>query len=115
MLLLLLLLKVIQTENAITYEDGEILFNSLADAIKLKNYVELDFSGITFVTATFLSSSIGQLYYHFESDEVEKYFKVINISEDHNYLLDLVIIRSKEFKSNPKGFESVVNNVIYGD
>lgn len=115
MLLPLLLLKVIRTENAITYEEGEILFNNLAEAIKSKNYVEIDFSGITILTAAFLSSSFGELYTHFESDEINNYIKVKNLREDHNCLLEYVIMRTKEFKSNPKIFDEVINNTIYGD
>jgi hypothetical protein len=115
MLLLLLLNNVIHTKNAITYDDGIILFNKIAEAIKSKSYVVLDFSEITILTATFLSSSIGQLYTHFESDEIDKYFRMKNITDAHNNLLEYVIMRAKEHKLNQIVFENTVDEVIYGD
>lgn len=50
MLLLLLIREVIEENNAISYEDGNILFEKISTVIKNKGLVELDFSGIKSLT-----------------------------------------------------------------
>jgi hypothetical protein len=115
MLLLLLIKEIIKENDAITSDDGNILFEKIFNVIKFKGKVELDFSEITSITATFLTSSVGQLYEHFSDDVISSSLKITNLKDEYQEILSYVIIRSKEYKQNSESFEDIVNNVIYGD
>ena len=115
MLLLLLISEVIEENNAISYEDGNILFEKISNVIKNKGLVELDFSGIKSLTTTFLTASIGQLYEQYSDDIIDRTLTYKNLNDDYKEILHEVITRSKEFKNNSSAFEDIVDNMIYGD
>ncbi len=106
--------SIINGTQAITTDDGTILFNKVVEGIKSGYIIELDFTGITIMTATFLNSSIGRLYIYLKIDEPDNYYRLVNIKKDYKILVKKVIERSKEFTSNPKVFEDIANYVIYG-
>jgi hypothetical protein len=117
MLLLLKRIKIktiIDGPKAITSDEGNILFQTVADDIKSGHIIELDFSGLTIVTSAFLNSSLGELHQHLTKYEIENCLKLVNIKKDYQILVDKVIVRSKQFHATPDGFEQVANNVIYG-
>lgn len=115
MLLLLLIQEIIKENNAITFEDGNILFERISEVIKYKGKVELDFSQITSISATFLSASVGQLHEHFSDDAISRSLTITNLKDDYKDLLSNVIMRSKVYKQDSESFEDIVENVIYGD
>lgn len=115
MLLLLLIREVIEENNAISYEDGHILFEKISNVLKNKGLVELDFSGIKSLTTAFLTASIGQLYEQYSDDVIDRTLTYKNLNDDYKEILHEVITRSKEFKNNSSAFEDIVDNIIYGD
>ena len=52
----------INTNFAVSTEDGNAIFELLNENFLHDNLVLLDFSGITLMTTAFLNSAIGQLY-----------------------------------------------------
>ncbi|MBN1181134.1 MAG: STAS-like domain-containing protein [Bacteroidales bacterium] len=114
MLLLLLLSNYIKAKEAISFEDGNRLYRKIYSVIKSKKIIRVDFSEIDFVTAPFLNAAFGQLYEHFTESEINDHLIITNLNESAKQLLDDVVLRAKEFYSNPGSFNEIANNIIYG-
>ena len=112
--MLLLLFDYFKAKEAISYEDGEKLFLTLSSSIKSGNYIVVDFSEVTFVTATFLNAAFGKLLEIFSEAEIEGHVRIINMDDGTKLLLDEVLLRSKDYYSDPESFTETVNNILYG-
>lgn len=107
---------IINTNFAVSTEDGNTIFKMLDDNFLHENAVSLDFSGITLMTTAFLNSAIGQLY---SSDKYSGNFlnnnlKLENVQNHDKPLFALVVKRAKEYFSNKKDFEKNSEDTIYG-
>lgn len=114
MLILLLLLDIIKSDEAISFADGNKLFRIIKGAIKSKQNITVDFSEVTFVTVPFLNAAFGQLFKYFKEDEINNHLKIINLKDDTKLLLEEVIERYKEYYNDPESFTEIVNDMIYG-
>ena len=104
----------INTDKAVSSDDGDILFLRIQEEIKAGGIVELDFAEISLLTTAFLNSAIGQLYSVFSSDQLNRYVKLLNVEDEDKVIFKKVISRAKEFFANRKGFEDAANSAIYG-
>lgn len=112
--MLLLLFNYLKTKEAISYEDGEKLFLTISDSIKAGISIVVDFSEVSFVTATFLNAAFGQLVEIFTEKEIKGRLRIINMDDGTKLLLDEVLLRSKEYYSDPESFTETANNILYG-
>lgn len=85
----------INSEFAVSPEDGDILYNKVRDLIKEEKETVLDFKKIDLMTTAFLNNAIGKLYKEFTKEQLNKYIKIENISESDLFLLKKVISRAK--------------------
>lgn len=115
MFLFLLVTEVINEENAISYEDGDILFKRISEVLELKGQIEIDFSKIEILTSTFLTASIGQLYERYPEDFIDNNLRITKLKEEYENLLSKVILVSKEYINNPKKYDDLIDDTLYGN
>lgn len=106
----------INTDFAVSTDNGNEIFKLLNDNLSKGNTVLLDFGGITLMTTAFLNAAIGQLYStsQFNSDFLNDKLKIENVNDYDRPLFALVIQRAKEYFANKRAFESNSENTIYG-
>jgi hypothetical protein len=113
----ILIKDVINTNFAVTTEDGNTIFELLDSNLSKNNAVSLDFQGINLMTTAFLNSAIGQLYSidKYSSAFLNSNLKLVNVQEQDKPLFALVVKRAKEYFANKQGFEKNTNDSIYGN
>lgn len=89
------IVNVINSEYAVSPEDGDIIFKIIQSKIDSKEQVVVDFSGIDIMTTAFLNNAIGKLYNLYEKDKLNKYISMRNISKSDLNLIKKVIERAK--------------------
>ncbi|MDY3443452.1 STAS-like domain-containing protein [Riemerella anatipestifer] len=106
----------INTDFAVSTEDGNTIFELLKENFLQDKMVSLDFSGITLMTTAFLNSAIGQLYStdRFSSSFLKENLKLENVQDHDKPLFALVVKRAKEYFANQNNFEKNSEDSIYG-
>ncbi len=100
----------INEKDAISLQDGLLVFNKIKNFIENKEKVELDFVGIDLVLSTFLNPAIGQLYYLYDKDLVDSLLEYKNLMDVDNQTLKKVIQNAINQKENkPSINEGLIN------
>lgn len=107
--------NIINSDTAVSSEDGNLVYIEIDKEIDKGMIVELDFSGITMMITAFLNAAIGQLYKKYNGGKLNKVLKLKNVADEDIVLFLKVIDRAKEYFTNKKGFEDSANNAIYGE
>lgn len=103
---------IIQSENAISTDLGDKLYEAITPLLRKKQIVILDFEGIPIMTTAFLNAAIGQLFSmkDITSEFLNKHLKLKNVQEEDRYLFKLVITRAKEYFKDKDGFDETARN-----
>lgn len=89
------IINVINSEFAVSPEDGDSVFNLIKDKVDSKEKVVIDFSNIDIITTAFLNNAIGKLYNIYDKEKLNEYISMKNISKADLNLLKKVIDRAK--------------------
>lgn len=73
--------KFVNSNTAISYDDGKKCMNEIFEALKLNKQVTLDFSGVEFVITAFLNPVIGDLILE-NGPNVMKKINIVNATAD---------------------------------
>lgn len=113
----LIIKDIINSELAVSTENGEKVFEIVDSYLMNKEKVELDFGGITIMITAFLNAAIGKLYgkKEYTPEFLNEYLKLENVDKEDRSLFKDVIQRAKEYFANKEDFEKNSNNAIYGD
>jgi hypothetical protein len=108
---------IIDSELAVSTENGVKIFELVDSCLARKEKVELDFSGITIMITAFLNAAIGSLYSkkEYTGDFLNEYLTLENVEKDDRVLFREVIQRAKEYFANKESFEKNSNDAIYGN
>ena len=88
---------------AVSYTDGQKVFEKINKALKAGNSVLLDFVNIDMVISAFLNTAVGQLYKENYSVEfLRSNVKTTNMKKDDWDILATVLKRAKEYYQNPE-------------
>lgn len=90
----------IKKNDAISADDGKLIFEKIKVLIDSQQSVTVDFEGIDLVLSTFLNPAIGQLYYLYEKNIVNTFFNYINLDDVDEQTLDRVIQNALNQKEN---------------
>ena len=104
--------NVINSDLAITTDDGNLLYDKIEQALSKKKVIELDFEGITIMITAFLNSAIGRLYEKYTSEDLNKYLKLKNVAPEDKQLFSKVVQRAQEYFRDKEGFENSVNEAL---
>lgn len=99
----------------VSSDEGDKINTRINEYLKKYEIVELDFSGLTLLTAAFLNAAIGQLYKDYTSDELSARLKLVNVNSDDASRFKLVTDRAKEYFKDKKSFNESTNKILNGD
>jgi len=105
----------IGSSAAVASEDGENLFERMAQALEKSMLVILDFMNIELITSTFLNASIGQLYSKYDSPFLKEHLQVENMPQEDLEILKKVVERAKEYFKNKEEMEQSIKEVLSDD
>lgn len=106
--------ELINTKNAVSTEDGNILFITITKAIKEGCEVTLDFGKLEIITTTFLNAAIGQLYNEYDSVQLRECLKLENIANGDLGTLKKVTERAKQYFKNQKNMTDTIDGALNG-
>ena len=112
----LVIKDIIETDLAVSTENGTKVFEIVDKYLQQKEKVELDFAGIKVMITAFLNAAIGSLYSNKEytGDFLNEYLKLENVEKEDQKLFKDVIQRAKEYFADKDNFEKNSNDAIYG-
>ena len=108
----LIVSEIVNGNHAILLEDGDKVFKKICEELKTKNSVELDFSGLSYVTSGFLNSAIGNLYSLYEESFIKEKLTITSASERDLLLLSRIVERAKEYFADEKGVSKALDTVF---
>lgn len=103
--------EVLGTSEALTREQGEIIFDKICSIIDNSCNVQLDFSDIESVLSPFLNVAVGKLYSKYSSDILNNVLEVTGISDDQFDIFQIVISNAKSYYKNASAFNEAVKDV----
>ena len=89
------IVDIIKSEFAVSPEDGDLIYNLISKNIKNEDLICIDFDGVDITTTAFLNNAIGTLYKEFNTDILNKFITMNNISDSDLALVKKVIDRAK--------------------
>lgn len=89
------IINVINSEFAVSPEDGDSIFNLIKEKVDAKEKIVIDFSNIDIMTTAFLNNAIGKLYNIYDKEKLNQYISMKNISKSDLNLVKKVIDRAK--------------------
>ncbi|MBU2446276.1 MAG: STAS-like domain-containing protein [Bacteroidetes bacterium] len=104
--------ELISSHAAVATDDGNKLYDRINKIFKSKNKVVLDFNNIELITSTFLNSSIGRLYGHYDSNFIKEHLSINNLNDDDLLLLKKVVERAKEYFTQKEKMEKGIRETL---
>ena len=89
------IVNVINSEFAVSPEDGDSIFNLIKEKVDYKEKIVIDFSNIDIMTTAFLNNAVGKLYNIYDKEKLNQYISMKNISKSDLNLVKNVIERAK--------------------
>lgn len=89
------IIDVINSEFAVSPEDGDTIFSLIKENIDSKKKIVIDFSNIDIMTTAFLNNAIGKLYNIYDKKKLNEYISMKNVSKSDLNLIKKVIDRAK--------------------
>ena len=89
------IVNVINSEFAVSPEDGDSIFNLIKEKVDSKEKIVIDFSNIDIMTTAFLNNAVGKLYNIYDKEKLNQYISMKNISKSDLNLVKKVIERAK--------------------
>ena len=113
----LVIKDIINSELAVSTENGNKVFKIVDDCLQQHEKVELDFEGITVMITAFLNAAIGSLYSkkEYTGDFLNEHLKLENVEKEDRILFKEVIQRAKEYFADKDSFEKNANDALYGN
>ena len=113
----LVIKDIINSELAVSTENGNKVFEIVDSYLQQNEKVELDFRGITIMITAFLNAAIGSLYSkkEYTGQFLNDHLTLENVEEDDRVLFKDVIQRAKEYFADKESFEKNANDALYGN
>lgn len=113
----LVIKDIINSELAVSTENGNKVFKIVDDCLQQNEKVELDFEGITVMITAFLNAAIGSLYSkkEYTGEFLNEHLKLENVEKEDRILFKEVIQRAKEYFADKESFEKNSNDALYGN
>ena len=104
--------EIVGSPLCVASDDGQRVFERIANALKEERSVSVSFRNVTSLTSAFLNAAIGQLYGSFNENEIRAHLKVKDMQADDLALLKRVVDTAKEYFKDPKHFDKAVEEVL---
>ena len=107
--------SVIDSELAVSAENGNKLHSRIARHLSSGKSVELSFQGIDLVTSAFLNNAVGKLCKKFDSEKIKESIMVTGLDEGDKKLLDKVINNAELYYRDPEKMKKLYDEVFKED
>lgn len=115
-----------QTENTITIvvtdvigdtlciasDDGQKVYEQIADAFKEGKSVVLSFKNVEETTPAFMDTAIGQLYEHFTEEQINASFSFVDADPDAVDDIENAVYWTKEYLKDPQRFKEAAREFL---
>jgi hypothetical protein len=98
-------------QYAISFDDGQQLFDLIHPQLQTGQTVELDFEGVTVFASAFFNVAIGQLLQDISSETLNDKLLIDNLSPHGETVLAQVIENAKPYYSDP-AYRQAVDTVM---
>ena len=102
----------INNPSALTQEQGDVIYEIIADAFEKKEKIILDFVNVESMISPFLNNAIGQLYGKYTSEEITQYLQLENFPKSKVSTLNIVINNAKKYYANKEDYKKLVKDVV---
>jgi STAS-like domain of unknown function (DUF4325) len=92
---------------AISFDDGQQLFDLIHPQLIKEQVVELDFAEVKVFASAFFNIAIGQLLQDIPTETLNKYLVIMNLPSHGAVVLEQVIENAKLYYSDPSQKEAV--------
>ena len=101
----------IGSEDAITLDDGQMVYDRIHPALAAGQTVELDFAGVNVFAFPFFNASVGQLLRDLEPDDLNRLLSVSNLGPVGDMVLRRVIQNAKRYHRDPD-YHKAIDQVL---
>jgi hypothetical protein len=98
--------EVVGSSLCVASEDGQKVFEQIAQALRNGKAVRLSFQNVESLTSAFLNAAVGQLYGVFPQELLRESLSVKDVEKDDLALLKRVIDTAKQYFKDPAVIES---------
>ena len=106
------LTEVVGSTLCVASEDGQKVFEQIAQALSVGQKIKLSFLNVESLTSAFLNAAIGQLYGKFPEAHIKSGLSVADIQPDDAVLLKRVIDTAKLYFAKPDILNSAWQHVV---
>ena len=110
--ILIRVFEVVGSPFCVASEDGQMVHDQIAAALREGKHVELSFLNVESMTSAFLNTAVGQLYGEFSEDVIRTGVSVSQIPSDDAALLKRVVDTAKLYFSDPARFKEISEEVL---
>lgn len=104
--------EVVGSPLCVASSDGQKIYDRLATALKEGRSTILSFHNVSTLTSAFLNAAIGQLYGHFNEEQIRQLLTVKDMEPDDLALLKRVVETAKQYFKDPERFNQATRNVL---
>lgn len=102
-------------QNAVTLDDGEIIYNLIHASLMHGDIVELDFDGVEIFASPFFNAGVGRLLVDLKPDALNNRLKFDHLSDFGSRVLRRVIDNAKEYYASSTAQRNKVDQVLTSD
>lgn len=107
--------EAIGSMNAISTDEGNLLFQRLDTALGKDIKVTISFKEIKLITTAFLNAAFGQLYAKYESEKLNSTLEIIDITDSDLQILKKVTASAKEYFKNREKLDKLLKKELGDD
>lgn len=100
-----IIVKTLVGPLCVSADDGQKLHDAIAEVLRAKRRVSVNFEGVSILISAFLNAAIGQLYGEFAEDVIRENLGVAGLGPEDLTLLKLVVDNAKVYFHNRKSFD----------
>lgn len=99
-------------ENAMTLDDGEVIYARIHDPLTRGETVELDFDGVQVFASPFFNAGVGRLLGELTADTLNTHLKFEHLSGFGNRVLRRVIENAKDYYATPADQRNAIDRIV---
>lgn len=100
-------------ENAMTQDDGQVIYNLIHDPLRQGQTVELDFEGVDVFASPFFNASVGRLLEDLERDALNARLRFEHLSGFGERVLRRVIENAEEYYAASPDHRRAVDRIVH--
>ena len=100
-------------ENAMTLDDGEVIYARIHDPLTQGETVELDFDGVQVFASPFFNAGVGRLLGDLTVDTLNAHLKFEHLSDFGARVLRRVIENAKDYYAAPADQQRAIDRIVH--